>query len=197
MVDDLLSAAARFEEQTGLTAVEGGRHPSHGTANYIVPLGENYIELVAVVDRTEASDSLFGRWALDRGGGVGLLCLRSEQLDVVCTRLRIAASEMSRARPDGTEFSWRIAGLRAALETAGFPFFIEWATRSDQPGRTPVAHAASTQGLVGVTLSGDPEQLSSRVGGADRVSIVTGDPGIDSVKLDIDGSQVELMKLFA
>ena len=40
----------------------GGRHPGHGTANRIVPLGSSYIELMAVVDRVEADSSPLGSW---------------------------------------------------------------------------------------------------------------------------------------
>jgi Glyoxalase-like domain len=33
-----------------------------GTANRIVPLGEAYLALVAVVDESDAADSVFGQW---------------------------------------------------------------------------------------------------------------------------------------
>jgi Glyoxalase-like domain len=48
-VVDLNAAGERFEVMYGLVSVEGGRHPGWGTANRVVPLGENYLELVAVV----------------------------------------------------------------------------------------------------------------------------------------------------
>ena len=59
---DLAAAASAIEARHGLASVEGGRHPGWGTANMIVPLGETYLELVAVVDESEASRSAFGRW---------------------------------------------------------------------------------------------------------------------------------------
>jgi Glyoxalase-like domain len=61
-VPDLAAAARVLEEEHGLTAIEGGRHPGWGTANRIVPLGDSYLELVAVVDAGEAARSPFGRW---------------------------------------------------------------------------------------------------------------------------------------
>ena len=61
-VADLATAAREIEEQYGLVLLEGGRHPGWGTANRIVPLGESYVELVAVVDPAEAAESAFGRW---------------------------------------------------------------------------------------------------------------------------------------
>ena len=65
-VDDLEAAAKEVEERLGLASVAGGRHHGLGTANRIVPLGETYLELVAVVDDAEAAASGFGSWV---GGG--------------------------------------------------------------------------------------------------------------------------------
>ena len=59
---DLAAAAEEIEARHGLASIEGGRHPGWGTANRIVPLGEAYLELVAVVDEAEAAQSPFGRW---------------------------------------------------------------------------------------------------------------------------------------
>jgi Glyoxalase-like domain len=46
---DLEAAAAELDDRYGLTNVPGGRHPRWSTANRIVPLGDTYLELVAVV----------------------------------------------------------------------------------------------------------------------------------------------------
>ena len=63
-VDDLAAAGAIVKAMYGLTSIEGGRHPGWGTANLVVPLGDAYVELVAVVDRDAAALSAFGRWIL-------------------------------------------------------------------------------------------------------------------------------------
>ena len=199
VVNDLASAASTLEAETGIMAVPGGRHPGHGTANFIAPLGENYIELVAVVDPLEADGSVFGRWLMERleqrGAGPGLLCLRSEELDRVCSRLGLEAAGMSRARPDGTSLSWRIAGLEEALGTRGVPFYIEWPSISDQPGRSKVGQAAETRGLVEAQLTGDSTQLESRAGGVPGVTIRDGEPDL-MVVLDVEGSRVDLSDVF-
>ena len=65
-VRDLDETAVRFREEHGLDSVAGGRHVGFGTANRIVPLGDQYIELVGVVDRAEAEVSPFGRSVLER-----------------------------------------------------------------------------------------------------------------------------------
>lgn len=59
-VGNLDEAANNFKERLGLSSVEGGRHPGHGTANRIIPLGGCYIELLAVVDPSEAKNSTAG-----------------------------------------------------------------------------------------------------------------------------------------
>src|SRR5918994_6149300 len=61
-VVDLAEAARAIEARHGLASLEGGRHPSWGTANRIVPLGGAYLELVAIVDEAEAARSPFGGW---------------------------------------------------------------------------------------------------------------------------------------
>ena len=57
-VADLAAAATEFESRYGLASVQGGRHDGWGTANRIVPLGDAYLELLAVVDEDEAASSV-------------------------------------------------------------------------------------------------------------------------------------------
>ena len=50
-VRDLEEARSRFQHSYGLTAVSGGVHPDAGTANVILPVGnDQYVELITVVD---------------------------------------------------------------------------------------------------------------------------------------------------
>ena len=59
---DLAMASRSLGDRYGLRSVEGGRHPDWGTANWIVPVGDAYLELVGVVDERVAERSPFGRW---------------------------------------------------------------------------------------------------------------------------------------
>jgi len=52
-VTDLDAATARFQA-LGFEVLDGGVHPGVGTANRVIPLGAQYIELLGVVDATEA-----------------------------------------------------------------------------------------------------------------------------------------------
>jgi glyoxalase-like protein len=167
-VHDLDSAASRFKDQYGLTSVEGGRHPGHGTGNRIVPLGRNYIELMAVLDGDEASSSLLGSWLTRRlaevGEGPVALCLRTDDIEAVARRAGRAPLPMSRTRPDGVELTWHLVALDAAL-TEGLPFFIQWhVDDSDHPGRDHVEHRCNALGIEWVELGGDHDRLETWLG---------------------------------
>jgi hypothetical protein len=70
-VTDLAAAGRELQARYGLASVKGGRHPDWGTANRIVPLGDSYLELIAVVDQAAAADSSFGRWVASRASRLG------------------------------------------------------------------------------------------------------------------------------
>jgi Glyoxalase-like domain len=117
-VRDLGGAAEYLDEAHGLTSYVGGSHPSWGTANRIVPLGNSYIELIGVVDETTAAATDVGRWVADgassRGSPIGW-AVRPDDLDATSRRLGLTAYEGSRTMPDGAAVRWRMAGLERAI----------------------------------------------------------------------------------
>lgn len=156
-VADLETAAVEFEERFRVRAVGGGRHPGHGTENRIIPLGDNYIELITVADEIEAAGSPLGSWVARQGHGADAdaVCLRTDDIDAVGTRLGVEALSMSRTTADGTKLEWRIAGLELALSGV-LPFFIQWDVPPDlHPGRTAVDHPAGDARLTSVAILGD------------------------------------------
>lgn len=183
-VDDLGDADEEFRGRFGLGSVPGGSHPGHGTANRIVPLGDSYIELVAVVDASEANGSAFGRWvatSADASLEVDALCLRTDDIEAVADRLGIHPTAMSRRRPDGTALSWRTAGVEQTI-SEGVPFFIEWDVPNEElPGMTSIAHPVGDTHLKSVTLHGHKEQLENWVAAASKVEVVTGRPAITAI----------------
>ena len=184
-VKDLEDGAREFRDRFGLGSLEGGRHPGHGTANRIVPLGEFYIELLAVVDPSEAGSSSFGSWANRRAVSedlVDAICVRTNDLKAVCTRLGLE-STMSRRRPDGVELKWSVAGVELAIEEY-LPFFIEWRIPDDQmPGRSRVTHERRVDRVEEVVLSGDPVRLASWTADVPGVRAIKGPPSIVSISL--------------
>ncbi|HEY8811053.1 MAG TPA: VOC family protein [Candidatus Dormibacteraeota bacterium] len=206
-VRDLDAAASWIRERHGLTALPGGRHPGVGTANLIVPLGDDYLELIAVVDSAEAASSplrerLAG--APETGALLATWAVRVSDIDALKKRLGDAgvATEGplpgSRLRPDGVLLEWRTLRVGGGLEPA-IPFFIEWKIEADQhPGASPVEHPAGAVLLRGVRLASPrPEAL------ADRLRVVL-DEGVDyqveageaeqpvAIVLSIDGEERDL-----
>ena len=179
-VSDLDELADRLLDKWGLASVVGGRHQGHGTANRIVPLGDSYLEFVTVVDVEEAGTSRFGSFVAERmqsPPGVDALCLRTDKIDAVCSRLDLEATAMSRETPDGTRLAWRLAGLERALND-GVPFFIQWEVAEEGlPGRTEVDHQVEVLG-VRVSVGGDPEFMLAWLGEVQGVSVVSGGPGL-------------------
>ena len=167
-VHDLDAVARRYDEEFGLASVAGGRHPGHGTGNRIIPLGSSYIELMAVVDRDEASASPLGSWMERRLAEVGeapaALCLRTDDIEAAAQRTGRASLPMSRTRPDGVELTWDLVALDAAL-AEGLPFFIQWHVENeDHPGRALVEHRSKAVGIEWVELGGDQARLDAWLG---------------------------------
>src|SRR5262245_37918503 len=95
---DLAADAHALRSRFALESYEGGRHPGWGTANWIVPLGDAYVELLAVVDESEAWESALGRWALEAmespGSAFGW-AVRPDDLDGTAGRLGLEIREGS------------------------------------------------------------------------------------------------------
>jgi hypothetical protein len=141
---DLEEAVEEFEARWGLSSLEGGRHPDWGTANRIVPLGDAYLELIAVVDRGVATRSEFGHWVARAEPGPLGWAVRTDAIEA----LGLPVVDGSRRRPDGTLLSWRLAGVERAAADPALPFFIEWGEGTPLPGRASTAAGR----LVGVTV---------------------------------------------
>jgi hypothetical protein len=164
-----------------------------GTANRIIPLGENYIELLTVVDRRAARANPFGMWAsvsIDERAMLPVgLCLRTSDIASVTKRLQLVPTPMSRTTPDGVELRWQSAGLESTL-TRGYPFFIQWdIDMSDHPGSLLEGQGA----IQKLTLSGRAEELRSWLGAqVDGVSIVEGPSEITRLTIAHPSGPIEL-----
>jgi Glyoxalase-like domain len=200
-VADLDGSATRIFERTGLAAVPGGAHPAWGTANRVVPLGRDYVELLCVVDRAVGEGTRLGRalLTLTEGGRDRwfALCLADDDLDATAGRLGLRVEPGSRTRPDGVEMRWRGAGIEDPNRPSWLPFFIAWDVPADQhPGGTPAPHRGSPTGIVTVEVAGDPARMRSWLDGAELPLRVTDDgasPGLRSVTVGFaDGTTVTL-----
>ena len=196
-VGDLAAAAERFERDYGLTSVEGGRHRGLGTANRIVPLGDSYVELMAIVDEDEAEGSPFAalvRKTSADGDRLGAVSLRTDDISGVARRLGVPALPSGRVRPDGFELRWELAGLEQTLADPRLPFFIQWhADRAELPGAMPVEHRSGASGIAWVELACDEETLRSRVGGdVPQLRAVGGEGGVRRMAVSARGGEIVL-----
>ena len=66
-VNDLDEATRVFDQNLGLAVSGGGIHPSGGTANRIIVIGDTYLELITARTPAEAQSSLLERLAKDDG----------------------------------------------------------------------------------------------------------------------------------
>jgi hypothetical protein len=199
-VDDLDSAGATLFDREGLASVQGGRHAGWGTANRIVPLGETYLELIAVVDVEEAEGSQFGRAvrrALTEDHSLVGWVVATDDIDAVAKRLDLEVEEKSREAADGSTLSWRVAGLERATKTGALPFFVQWEVPSEQhPGAANVRHDADPRGIAWVEVCADePDEVRDWLGDDANdlaVRITGGDPGLAAVAIDTDGGEIVL-----
>ncbi|MDQ4040209.1 MAG: VOC family protein [Actinomycetota bacterium] len=195
---DLEATARRLEAGHRLPSLPGGRHAGLGTENRIVALGEAYVELMGVADRAEAEANPLGRRVLEataEGEAFLAWCVRTDDLDAVCARLDLAALPMSRARPDGFELHWRLAGLDRAFAEPSLPFFIQWdAPEDEHPGRAGGANQAAGARIAAVDVGADEAALREWVGEpVPAVRVIDGLPGVRSVTVAGSGG-IEVLR---
>src|SRR2546423_2593409 len=186
-VADLEDGARRLYEGSGLQGIPGGRHPGVGTANVIVPLGLQYLELIAIVDQDEAAASrLGGRVAQALNGGKRFVAwaLRTKDLDAVRARLQGAGWELpaivegARTRPDGQILRWRTQDIDAGTEPSAIPFVIEWRIPDGlHPGEVESSHRTGPAALRRVVVGArDPRSV------LDRLQMLLGDSDLYEVR---------------
>jgi Glyoxalase-like domain len=195
-VRDLSAAGGVLEDRYGLASVEGGHHPGWGTANRIVPLGDAYLELVAVVDDDEAARNPFGRWVA--GARAALVqplgwALRTRGIDAVARRLGLTVLAGSRVDPNGRLLRWRLAGIEQAIATPSLPFFIEWGRGTPHPGRAPATHPAGTVKITRLELDGDATRIETWLDGHRLpITVRPGVPALTSVTLTHPAGEITL-----
>jgi Glyoxalase-like domain len=199
-VADLEAGARTLRERHGLQAITGGRHPKVGTANMIVPLGRQYLELIAIADPQEAEASRLGRRvaaALDGGSMFVAWALRTRNLDAMRGKLLAAGWELppigegSRRRPDGQVLHWRTQDVETGAEPSALPFVIEWDVPDGlHPGEAASEHPSGATALRRVVVGARNaahvrEQLQLLLGHSDLYEVRTAaSDGIEELVLD-------------
>jgi hypothetical protein len=199
-VADLEEGARTLRERHGLQAIAGGRHPKLGTANMIVPLGRQYLELIAIADPQEAAASRLGKRvtrALDEGRMFVDWALRTRSVDSLRGKLLAAGWELpppwegSRRRPDGQVLRWRTQDVDTGAAWIALPFVIEWDVPDGlHPGEAAAEHPSGATALRRVVVGArNPthvrEQLQLLLGESDLYQVRTaGSDGIAELVLE-------------
>lgn len=185
-VADLEEGARSLRERHGLQAIPGGRHPKIGTANMIVPLGRQYLELIAIADPHEAAASRLGKRippALDERRMFVDWALRTRDLDAMRGKLLAAGWDMppmgegSRRRPDGQVLHWRTQDANTGAARTAIPFVIEWDVPEGlHPGEAAAEHPSGATALRRVVVGArNParvcEQLQLLLGDSDLYEV--------------------------
>ena len=198
-VEDLDAAGASLFEREGIASVPGGRHEGWGTANRIVPLGDSYLELIAVVDVDEAEDSEFGRGvrrALTEDRSLVGWVVATDDIDAVAKRLDLEVEEKSRETADGSTLRWRVAGIERALKTGALPFFVQWDVPDEErPAAADASHDAEVNGIAWVEICTDDRDAVQEWLGDDHglpVRISEGDPAIAAAAIATGGGEIVL-----
>jgi catechol 2,3-dioxygenase-like lactoylglutathione lyase family enzyme len=197
VVRDLEEAGRRFLVEHGLSSVPGGFHLRWGTANRIVPLGSDYIELMCVIDEETAAATKLGAalLALPEEGWFAF-CVSVDDIDETANRLGLEAGSGSRTRPDGSVISWRSAGIEDDARRPYMPFFIGWDVPDGMhPGKSLAPeHPCGATGIARVDVGGDEDALRLWLGGADvPVRVAQTEPqGVISVALSAASGEILL-----
>lgn len=180
------------------TFIDGGRHPSFGTRNFILPLaGGAYVEVVSALDHPAAQKAPFGqavhRRAEDGGGWLSWV-LSVSDIAPVEQRLGRPAARGHRIRPDGVELCWKQIGVLDTMERPYMPFFVQWdCTETEHPSA-----GGGTIAIESIELSGDPATVRDVVdldAGLDGVVITwvqDDEPGVSAVTFRTPGGSVRI-----
>jgi hypothetical protein len=165
----------------------------------VIPLGDDYVELLSVVDHAVGASTRLGRTLIDlsaAGDRWFSVCLADQAIDATAARLGLDVVPGSRTRPDGVVVSWRGAGIEASARPNWLPFFIRWDVPPElHPGRAQVEHTAPVTGIARVDVIGDPATMDRWLDGADvPIRVRPGEPAeVDAVALSTaEGGEIHL-----
>lgn len=195
---EIADVVQRIGSDLGGTFVDGGRHPSFGTRNFILPLaGGSYVEVVSALDHPAALKAPFGQAVHQRaeaGGGWLSWVLSVEDIAPVEERLGRAAARGRRVRPDGVELCWKQIGILDTMDRPHIPFFVHWdCADTEHPGAGGGSISIET-----IELSGDRApidtiiDLDSEIDGIELAFVDDDEPGVSAVTFRTPAGSVRI-----
>jgi hypothetical protein len=161
-VNNLEAATRTFQEDLGLAVSGGGIHPTGGTANRIIVIGDTYLELITVRDRAEAQQSMLDRLA--KGDGYLNFVLASN--DIYADSQAMIERGISIIGPNAGELrsandrrrSWIRTDVERADLAQHYPFLIQHDSSGEERRRrlagwsTPPQHPLGATRVLSATL---------------------------------------------
>jgi hypothetical protein len=162
---DPVRSAHQLLENTGLAAVEGGPHDGLGTFNYIVPLSDGYLELVAVNDRHLAQGNAFGQLVLaalgdsDEAFAGWAVEVGQRELDARARALNVSPGKLTR-RGVGIDH----VGMEQAARSPGLPFLLSRDPKAAHPQSISAEHRVRPLGVSALTIGESRDDLDHWLG---------------------------------
>ncbi len=128
-VGNLEKAATQFSQKLGLAVSGGGIHPTSGTANRIIVIGDTYLELIAIHNPTEAQQSMLDRLAIHEGYLNFALASNDIEADIQAMINRgvtiLGPNPGSLRASDGRTRGWSRIDIERRDLTQRYPFIIQ------------------------------------------------------------------------
>lgn len=162
-VNDLDEAEHVFSQDLGLAVSAGGIHPSGGTANRIIVIGDTYLELITVRTPAEAQPSILQRLAK----GDGYLNFAISSNDIEADSAAIASRGIPILGPtpgqlktaDGPSRGWFRTNIERPDLTQHYPFLIQHDSAGEERRfrlagwKTPPAHPLGATKVLSTTIA--------------------------------------------
>jgi catechol 2,3-dioxygenase-like lactoylglutathione lyase family enzyme len=188
-VNNLAQATQIFSEKLGLAVSGGGNHPTGGTANRIIVIGDTYIELIAVHNPAEAQQSMVER--LTKGDGYLNFVLASDDIRADSTAIRqrgvsiFGPGEGRLTSPDGRTRGWMRTDIERPDLTQRYPFLIQHDSTGEERrsrlagGKTPPEHSLGATKVLSTTIAvedlGEATERFQRIYGIQASEQYSGD----------------------
>ena len=196
--NEVADVIQRIGSDLGGTFIDGGRHPSFGTRNFILPLaGGAYVEVVSALDHPAAQKAPFGQAVHQRaetGGGWLSWVLSVTDIAPVEQRLGRPAARGHRIRPDGVELRWKQIGVLDTMDRPYMPFFVHW----DCADTEHPSAGGSAIAIESIELCGDADivrevvDLDTGLSGVTVTWVDDDDPGVSSVTFRTPAGSVRI-----